>query len=109
MGRAWRLALSIARSNFVKPGQVCRSSRLKTRETWSRCWTTAKQVVTTGKTFLAKVWDADTGEEKFVLPGPGGRSPLGPEWGLAVSIGPDGKLLAVIDPEFQGITIWDLP
>jgi WD40 repeat protein/predicted Ser/Thr protein kinase len=68
-----------------------------------------KTVVTTGESFLAKGWDAGTGEEKFVLPGPGGPNPLGPEFGLTVSISADGKHLAVIDPKFQGITIWDLP
>jgi WD40 repeat protein len=79
-----------------------------------------KTVVTTGETFLAKVWDAGTGKEKLVLPGPGGFSPLGPEFGLAVSVSPDGKLLAVIDQKYAGIdpeyagtiyagTIWDLP
>ncbi len=67
-----------------------------------------KTVVTTGTNFLAKVWDAGTGEEKLVLPGPGGVSPLRPEFGLAVSISPDGKFLAAMDPKGQGITIWDL-
>src|SRR5205823_7242133 len=67
-----------------------------------------KTVVTTDTNFLEKVWDAGTRKEKLVLPGPSGLSPLGPEFRLAVSVSPDGKLLAVIDWEYDG-TIWDLP
>src|SRR5207302_6682032 len=36
-----------------------------------------KTVVTTGEGFLAKVWNADSGEEKLVLPGKGGFNSLG--------------------------------
>src|SRR5205814_7665153 len=60
-------------------------------------------------TFLAKVWNAGTGVGKLVLPGPRGLSPLPPQFGLAVSISPDGKFLAAINTGEPGITIWDLP
>jgi WD40 repeat protein/predicted Ser/Thr protein kinase len=66
-------------------------------------------LVTTSTNFLAKEWDVATGKEKLALAGAGGLSPLGPEFGLAVSISPDGKLLAAIYTNYDGITLWDVP
>ena len=67
-----------------------------------------KTVAMTSEEFLLKLWDFSTGKESLMLPGSGGINSLGPEFGPAVAITPDGQKLAVIDSDKRGITLWDL-
>jgi WD40 repeat protein len=67
-----------------------------------------KTVATTDKDFLLKLWDFDTGRATLVLPGPGGFNNHDTEFGVAVSITRDGRTLAVIETNYQGVAIWDV-
>jgi WD40 repeat protein len=67
-----------------------------------------KTIATTGRDFVLKLWDLNSGRETFSVPGRGGAVPLGPEFGLAASVTSDGKSLAAIGGPNAGVRVWNL-
>lgn len=67
-----------------------------------------KTVATTSEEFLIQLWDLPTGRKKLAVPGKGGFNRLGPEFGTAVALSPDGRYLASIEPHIPRIGLRDL-